>query len=173
MSLLQKLLKKTGLNELASIFKAPVDDEEIRQRTLDWINHYIGRILDRIDEDIQTEKLGFHPHPENRQALNERADSLGYLQYIIEDKAGKRLELSQLNLVSCNSIKMTDNYIRLKQKLNDAGYIIELKEIDIDGDGVETYNEIDEYLDEFYRYFVITISGWSDEVAGSEQVTLT
>jgi len=173
MSFLQKLLEKTGLVELASIFKPPVDDEEIRQKTLDWINHYIGSILERIDEDIQTEKLGFHPHPENRQALNERADSLGYLQYIMEDKAGKRLELSQLNLVSCNSIKMTDNYVKLKEKLNDDGYIIELKEIDIDGDGVETYHEIDEYIDDFDRYFVITISGWSDEALQNESKTLT
>ena len=157
MKLLQKLLDKSGLS---IIFKPRVDDEQERQKTVDWINYSLTAIIEKVADDIEREKLGFYPHPENEQALNERADSLGYIQYILKDKSGGRLELSQFSLVSCNSIKMTENYQKLKSLVNEAGYTIELKEINIDGDGIETYEELDEYFHDFERYFIILISGW-------------
>ena len=157
MNLFQKLLDISGLS---IIFQPRVDDEKERQQTIDWINHSLITITENVFDDIETEKLGFFPHPENEQALNERADSLGYIQYIIKNKAGGRLELSQFSLVSCNSIKMTENYQKLKSMVNEAGYSIELKEINIDGDGIETYEELDEYIDDYERYFTIVISGW-------------
>lgn len=157
MNFFQKLLERTGLS---IIFQPRIDDEEERQQTIDWINHSLIPVIEKVNDDIETEKLGFYPHPENQQALNEKADSLGYIQYIIKDKAGGRLELSQFNLVSCNSIKMTDNYQKLKLLVNEAGYVIELKEINIDGDGIETYEELDDYIDNYERYFIIVISGW-------------
>jgi len=157
MKLLQKLLDKSGLS---IIFKPRVDDEQERQKTVDWINYSLTAIIEKVADDIEREKLGFYPHPENAQALNERADSLGYIQYILKDKSGGRLELSQFSLVSCNSIKMTENYQKLKSLVNEAGYTIELKEINIDGDGIETYEELDEYFHDFERYFIILISGW-------------
>ncbi len=157
MSFIKNLLDQSGL---AILFKPRIDDEEERQQTIDWINHSLLSIIQTISDDIETEKQGFYPHPENQQALNPTADSLGYIRYIIKDKAGKRLELSQYSLVSCNSIKMTENYIKLKSLVNDSGYNIELKEINIDDDGVETYDELDEYTDDFERYFVILVSGW-------------
>lgn len=157
MNFLQKLLEQSGLDIL---FKPRVDDEKERQQTIDWINHSLTPVIEKVADDIEIEKQGFYPHPENTQALNERADSLGYIRYIIKDKTGGRLELSRFSLVSCNSIKMTENYQKLKSLVNDAGYTIELKEINIDGDGVETYQELDEYIDDFERYFIIVISGW-------------
>ena len=157
MNFFQKLLERTGLS---IIFQPRIDDEEERQKTIDWINHSLIPVIEKVNDDIETEKLGFYPHPENQQALNEKADSLGYIQYIIKDKAGGRLELSQFNLVSCNSIKMTENYQKLKLLVNEAGYVIELKEINIDGDGIETYEELDDYIDNYERYFIIVISGW-------------
>jgi hypothetical protein len=157
MNFFQKLIDKL---DLAIIFKPRVDDEKERQKTIDWINHSLIPIIETVGDDIETEKLGFFPHPENEQALNERADSLGYIRYILKDKSGKRLELSQFSLVSCNSIKMTQNYQQLRKLVNDAGYVIELKEINIDGDGVEIYEELDDYIDNYDRYFIIVISGW-------------
>lgn len=157
MSFIQKLLDRSGL---AILFKPRIDDDEERQQTLDWINHFLLSIIRSVSDDIETEKRGFYPHPENQQALNPSADSLGYIRYIIKNKTGQRLELSQFSLVSCNSIKMTENYRELKSLLNDAGYNIELKEINIDGDGIETYEELDEYTDDFERYFTILVSGW-------------
>ena len=157
MSFIQKLLDKSGLSIL---FQPRIDDNEESQQTIDWINHSLLAIIQTVSDDIETEKQGFYPHPENQQALNPSADSLGYIQYTIKDKTGHRLELSQFSLVSCNSIKMTENYRKLKSLLNDAGYTIELKEINIDGDGIETYEELDEYTDDFERYFMILVSGW-------------
>ena len=157
MSFVQKLLDKSGLTIL---FKPRIDDDEEMRQTVDWINHSLLPLTHSIIDDIETEKQGFYPHPENQQALNPSADSLGYIQYVIKNKTGKRLELPQFSLVSCNSIKMTENYRKLKSLVNDAGYSIELKEINIDGDGVETYEELDEYTDDFERYFVIHVSGW-------------
>jgi len=157
MSFIQKLLDKSGLSIL---FQPRIDDNEESQQTIDWINHSLLAIIQTVADDIETEKQGFYPHPENQQALNPSADSLGYIQYTINNKTGHRLELSQFSLVSCNSIKMTENYRKLKSLLNDAGYTIELKEINIDGDGIETYEELDEYTDDFERYFMILVSGW-------------
>ena len=157
MNFFQKLLERSGLS---IIFQPRIDDEKERQQTIEWINHSLLPLVEKVTDDIETEKLGFFPHPENLNALNERADSLGYIQYIIKNKAGGRLELSQFNLVSCNSIKMTENYQKIKSLVNDAGYTIELKEINIDGDGIETYEELDDYVDNYDRYFLIVISGW-------------
>ena len=157
MNFFQKLLERSGLS---IIFQPRIDDEKERLQTIEWINHSLLPVIEKVSDDIKTEKLGFFPHPENLNALNERADSLGYIQYIIKNKAGERLELSQFNLVSCNSIKMTENYQRLKSLVNDTGYTIELKEINIDGDGIETYEELDDYIDNYERYYIIVISGW-------------
>ena len=157
MYFIKKLLDRSGLSIL---FKPRVDDEQERQQTIDWINHSLRPIIETVLDDIETERQGFYPHPENLQALNPAADSLGYIQYTLKDKAGKRLELSQFSLVSCNSIKMTENYQALKALVNENGHTIELKEINIDGDGVDTYEELDEYVDDFERYFIILISGW-------------
>ncbi len=157
MSFIKKLLDRS---DLAILFKPRIDDEKERQQAIDWINHFLDSILSSVIENIETEKLGFYPHPENQQALTPAADSLGYIRYVIKNKTGQRLELPPLNLVSCNSIKMTENYQKLKSLLNDAGYTIELKEINIDADGVDTYKEPDENSDGFSRYFVILVSGW-------------
>jgi len=157
MSFIKKLLARS---DLAILFKPRVDDEKERQQTIDWINHFLVSILSSVIENIETEKQGFYPHPENQQALNATADSLGYIRYVIKDKNVQRLELPPLSLVSCNSIKMTENYRKLKSLLNDAGYTIELKEINIDADGMNTYEAFDENSNEFGRYFVIVVSGW-------------
>ena len=157
MNFFQKLLERSGLS---IIFQPRIDDEKERLQTIEWINHSLLPVIEKVGDDIEKEKLGFFPHPENLNALNERADSLGYIQYIIKNKTGERLELSQFNLVSCNSIKMTENYQRLKSLVNDTGYTIELKEINIDADGIETYEELDDYIDNYERYYIIVISGW-------------
>jgi len=157
MSFIKKLLDKA---DLAILFKPRIDDEKERQQSIERINHALAPIIESVIEDIETEKLGFYPHPENQQALNETADSLGYLRYIIKDRTGQRLELPPFSLVSCNSIKMTENYQRLKVLINNAGYNIELKEINIDANGIETHTQPHEHTDDFERYFVIFVSGW-------------
>ena len=157
MSFIAKLLDRSGLSTL---FAPSPDDEEERQQTLLWINHSLSSILDTVLSDIDKEKQGLFVHLENPIKDSYKAKSLGYVQYEIKDKTGKRMELPRYSLVSLNSIKMTENYEKLKELVEGEGYEIVLKEINIDGDGVETYAELDEYIDDFERYFVITISGW-------------
>ncbi len=157
MSFIKKLLDKS---ELSILFKPRIDDEEERQQNIDQINLALLSLIQSIISDIETEKQGFYPHPENQQALNAAADSLGYIRYLIKNKTGQRLELAQFSLVSCNSIKMTENYQQLKSLINEAGYNIELKEINIDADGVEIYDEPKSNTGDFRRYFSIVVSGW-------------
>jgi len=37
---------------------------------------------------------------------------------------------------------------------------ISLDEIEVEGDGVSTWNELDEYVDDIPRFYTITVSGW-------------
>lgn len=157
MSFLNKLLDKSGIS---SLLGPSVDDEEERQLTLKWINHAIGDIVDCVAQDIEKEKEGLFAHLENPIKDNTMAKSLGYVSYEIKDKTGARLVLPRFSLVSLNSIKMTENYQKLKDFAEAESHELVLKEVNIDGDGVETYEELDEYIDDFERYFTITLSGW-------------
>jgi len=157
MNFFKKLLNKTGVTYL---FKPSVDDEKESQQITAWINHHLLSIIDSIEKDIELEKQGLYSHSNQPKDVNKKSDSLGYVDYVIKDKNGSRLVLSQFSLVSCNGIKMTDNYQCLRTIIEEQGYTLELKEVNIDGDGVETYEELDDYLDDFERYLVITVSGW-------------
>lgn len=157
MNFFKKLLDKSGV---AYLFKPSVNDEKEAQTITEWINDHLLSILDAVEKDIALEKQGLYSHSNQPADVNIKSDSLGYVEYVIKDKSGGRLELSQFSLVSCNGIKMTDNYKRLKSFSDKNGYTLELKEVNIDGDGVDTYEELDDYLDDFERYLIITISGW-------------
>jgi hypothetical protein len=41
------------------------------------------------------------------------------------------------------------------------GLKIRLDETEVEGDGVQTWNELDEYVDDYPRFYTVTISGWS------------
>lgn len=155
MNVLQKLLEVTGLSYL---FEPVIDDEQERQETIAWIDRYLQSIVASLENDIAMEQQGLYVYLQSQQT--DKAESLGYIQYLVKDKAGKRLELSQFSLVSCNSIKMTESYQRLKSFTESHNYTIELKEVNIDANGEDTFNALDDHLDDFERYFVITISGW-------------
>lgn len=153
MNVFKKLIDVTGLSYL---FKPVIDDEKERQDTIAWIDQYLQTVVASLQNDIEMEQKGLYAHIENQQ--NE--ESLGYIQYILKDKDGKRLELSQFSLVSCNSIKMTESYQQLKSFTDAQNYSIELKEINIDSNGADTYEVLDDQLDDFERYFIIIVSGW-------------
>ncbi len=158
MNVLQKLLEVTGLSYL---FEPVIDDEQERQETIAWIDRYLQSIVVSLENDIAMEQQGLYVYLQDQQSQQtDKAESLGYIQYLVKDKAGKRLELSQFSLVSCNSIKMTESYQRLKSFTDSNNYTIELKEVNIDANGEDTFNALDAHLVDFERYFVITISGW-------------
>lgn len=152
MSFLNKLLDKTGLTQ---IFKRPIDDETLCRQHIAIIEQALQGILQNVESDIEIEKQGLFIHPENPIR-----GSLGYLQYIINKPSGGKLILPRFSLVSCNSIKMTDTYQQLKDLLAGSGYIIELKEVNIDYQRNDTYAQPADIFDDFERYFVVQISGW-------------
>lgn len=158
MKVLQKLLGVTGLSYL---FEPVIDDEKERLETVAWIDRYLHTLVATLQNDIAMEQQGLYvclQDQQNQQDL--KPESLGYIQYLVKDEAGKRLELSQFSLVSCNSIKMTESYQLLKSFTDSHNYTIELKEINIDANGEDTFETLEDQLDDFERYFVITISGW-------------
>lgn len=158
MKVLQKLLDVTGLSYL---FEPVIDDEKERLDTIARIDRYLHTIVATLQNDIAMEQQGsnvFLHDQQNQQ--DQKPESLGYIQYLVKDEDGKRLELSQFSLVSCNSIKMTESYQLLKSFTDSHNYTIELKEINIDANGNDTFETLDDQLDDFERYFVITISGW-------------
>lgn len=167
MNLFLKLLNATGLGYL---FEPRIDDEQERQDVIDWIDQYLQTVVASAENDIAKEKKGEFSLLEDQhdidaktidaKTIDAQTQSLGYIQYLIKDKTGKRLELSQFSLVSRNSIKMTESYQKLKAFTDANGYLIELKEVNIDEKGEDTLEELDDHLDDFERYFVITISGW-------------
>jgi len=152
MSFLSNLLDKTGLS---LVFKRRVDDETLAQQHLETIEAALQDIMQNIESDIEIEKQGLFKHPENPIE-----GSLGYLQYIISKPCGEKLVLPRFSLVSRNSIKMSESYQQLKNKLNQAGYIVELKEVNIDYHGNDTFAQPADIFDDFERYFVVQISGW-------------
>ena len=157
MNLFLKLIDATGLGYL---FEPRIDDEKERQEVIDWIDQYLHTVVASAENDIAKEKKGGFSLLEDQRDNHAKTQSLGYIQYLIKDKTGGRLELSQFSLVSRNSIKMTGSYQKLKAFTDDNGYVIELKEINIDETGNDTFEKLDDHLDDFERYFVITISGW-------------
>lgn len=158
MKVLQKLLDVSGLSYL---FEPAVDDEKESQETVARIDRYLHTIVASLENDIAMEQQGLYvclQDKHNRQ--NQKPESLGYIQYLVKDEQGKRLALSQFSLVSRNSIKMTESYQRLKSFSDSNNYTIELKEINIDANGEDSFDALDAHRDEFERYFVIIFSGW-------------
>jgi len=48
----------------------------------------------------------------------------------------------------------------LEDKARSLDLKIRLDEKAVEGDGVDTINELDEYIDDYPRYYTLTISGW-------------
>ncbi|MBE9568071.1 MAG: hypothetical protein IMF14_05195 [Proteobacteria bacterium] len=140
MSLLQKILDKTGV---AFLFETPVDEEQEVQKIVDEIEQFIIGINKTIDDDIEQEPGKSAPYS---------------ARYVINDQQGKRIELPPFSLVSLNSIRMTDGYQQLKLRLIEKACRLELREINIDRNGIDTIEKLDDQLDDFARYFVIQVS---------------
>jgi len=154
MSLLNKLIGSLGF--LCVFGCSNSNDEKERQELLKWLNHQIIAISENIEADIELEKKGFYVH----QGKTDYA-SKGYIEYTLKEKTGARLDVSQHSLLKLNDIKNTDGYQQLAAKANHLNLLLKINEVNVDGDEVESYEELDEYIDDIPRYFVITLSGWA------------
>lgn len=142
-----------GIAYLA-IFHRPKQDTvpELKQ----WFSHQLTTISEGLEKDIEMDKSGRFRHA-GRQSFESR----GSITYILLDKNLSRFELSQFSELSADDIRSTQGYSQLRDKVADMGLKISLDEIEVEGDGVETWNELDEFVYDFPRYYSITVSGWS------------
>jgi hypothetical protein len=108
-----------------------------------WISSQLVNISEKLESDIALDMKGHYPHP-------------GKL-----DKNLSRFELSQFSELTSEDIKSTPGYQTLVDTAGRIGVEIRLDEVEVDGDGVSTWHELDEYVYDIPRFYTITVSGWS------------
>jgi hypothetical protein len=142
-----------GIAYLA-FFKRP--GQETKAELKRWFNDQLVTISDGLEKDIALDKRGHYPHS-GKQSFEPK----GSITYMLLDKNGSRFELSQFSELNSSDIESTRGYKQLKDKVDKLGLGIRLDEVDVDGDGVQTWNELDEYIDDYPRFYTVTIFGWS------------
>ena len=79
---------------------------------------------------------------------------------MLRDKHHARFDVSDKNKIRPQDIIETEGYSKLETKVRELSLSIRLEEKNVEGDGVESFDELDEYTDDFPRYYTVTISGW-------------
>ena len=146
------ILLVAGIAYLA-IYHKPHNHSEAELKK--WFSSKLSDIADNLEGDIKKDKDGEYAHA-GKQSFEKR----GAINYILRDKNYARFEISDKNNISVKDIMDTDGYNKLDAKARDLNLSIRLEEKYVEGDGVETFNELDEYIDDFPRYYTVTISGW-------------
>ena len=121
-----------------------------------WFSNQLITISQELEQDIEQDKQGHYPHP-GMQSLEPK----GSITYTLLDKSLSRFELSQFSVLSAADIKSTPGYVQLKTVVDRLGLNIRLDEVEVEGDGVDTWHELDEYVYDIPRFYTITVSGWS------------
>ena len=120
-----------------------------------WFSDQMVKISEGLEKDIALDKQGHYPHS-GKQSFEPK----GRITYTLLDKNRSRFELSQFSELTRSDIESTQGYQQLKNKTEGLGLSIRLEEIEVEGDGVQTWNELDEYVDDYPRFYTVTISGW-------------
>lgn len=146
------ILLLAGIAYLA-IFHKPHNhsDAELKK----WFSSKLSDIADNLEADIKKDEDGEYAHA-GRQTFEKR----GAIDYVLRDKKYARFDVSDKNDISVQDVMETDGYHKLYAKTRALNLSILLQEKDVEGDGVESFNELDEYIDDFPRYYTVTISGW-------------
>jgi hypothetical protein len=146
------ILLVAGIAYLA-IFHKPQNHSEAELKK--WFSSKLSDIADNLEGDIEKDEAGEYAHA-GKQSFEKR----GVINYVLRDKKHARFEVSDKNNISVKDIMDTDGYNKLEKKTRELNLSIRLEEKNVEGDGVETFNELDEYIDDFPRYYTVTISGW-------------
>ena len=146
------ILLAAGIAYLA-IFHKPHNYTEAEIKK--WFSSKLLDITAGLERDIEKDIEGEYPHA-GKQSFSRR----GSITYILLDKRYKRFDISDKNALRTQDIIDTDGYRALENKARSLNLKIELNEKEVEGDGVDTFNELDEYIDDFPRYYTVTISGW-------------
>ena len=129
--------------------------QETTAEVKQWFSSQLAIISDGLEKVIELDYQGHYPHS-GRQSFEPK----GSITYSLLDKNKSRLELSQFSELTSGDIESTQGYQQLRNKTESLGLSISLDEIEVEGDGVSTWNELDEYVDDIPRFYTVTISGW-------------
>jgi hypothetical protein len=120
-----------------------------------WFSKQLETIGKNLVNDIQLDKQGHYAHP-GKQTFQPR----GSITYTLLDKSISRFELSRFNELTPADIESTPGYVKLDDMARQLGLEVRLDEVEVEGDGVSTWNELDEYVHDFPRFYTVTVSGW-------------
>jgi hypothetical protein len=144
-----------GIAALA-LYHRPEHDSVAELKT--WFSGQLSAISADLTNDIERDKQGQYPHP-GKASFKSR----GSITYTLLDKNLSRFELSQFNELTADDVKSTAGYAQLKAAVDELGLKLKLEEVEVEGDGVDSWHELDEYVYDFPRFYTVTISGWSPE----------
>jgi hypothetical protein len=146
------ILIAAGIIFLA-LFHKPVKHTETDLQK--WFSSRLEQIEKNLEADIDKDKKGEYPH-DGIQSFEKR----GMITYVLPDKNHSRFDISDKNALARQDIVETAGYRKLQKKVQQLDLQIHLEEHQVDGDGVESFIAVDEYISDFPRYYTVTISGW-------------
>lgn len=120
-----------------------------------WFSAQLTAISADLANDIERDQQGQYPHP-GKPSFKPK----GSITYTLLAKNLSRFELSQFSELQAEDVTSTAGYAQLKAVVDELGLNMKLEEVEVDGDGVESWHELDEYVYDFPRFYTITISGW-------------
>ena len=120
-----------------------------------WFSAQLTAISADLANDIERDQQGQYPHP-GKPSFKHK----GSITYTLLAKNLSRFELSQFSELQAEDVKSTAGYAQLKAVVDELGLNMKLEEVEVYGDGVESWHELDEYVYDFTRFYTITISGW-------------
>lgn len=120
-----------------------------------WFSVKLDGVTQNAERDISLEKQGHYRH----KGMSDFA-SIGKITYELLDKDYSRFDISELNEFKLKDLESTEGYQRLIAWASEEGIQVELGEIVTEGDGVTSWDDVDEYIDDIPRYYTVTLSGW-------------
>jgi hypothetical protein len=121
-----------------------------------WVSGQLISISKKLENDIVLDQQGHYAHP-GRQSFVPR----GSITYTLLDKNLSRFELSQFSQLTSEHIRSTAGYQALENAAERMGLEVRLDEVEVEGDGVSSWYELDEYVYDIPRFYTVTVSGWS------------
>lgn len=146
------ILIAVGIVYLA-VFHKPAHHSEAELQ--EWFSTRLMGISSSLDDDIEKDKRG-----EYRHSAKQSFEKQGAITYVLFDKDYTRFDISDKNDLNLQDIMETAGYKTLQQKSSSLGLEVFLQEKEVEGDDAETFDELDEYVDDFPRYYTVTVSGW-------------
>mgnify|MGYP001828968250 FL=1 len=135
------------------LFHKPKNHSEAE--LIKWFSSKLSDISIRLEDDIEKDKKGEYAHT-GKQSFDKR----GTIIYVLHDKNYARFDVSDKNNLSVKDIMNTKGYKKLYKKTRELNLSIRLEEKDVEGDGVDKLDSLDEYVDDFPLYYTVEISGW-------------